>query len=65
MANHSTIQYLRQDHNRLPILWPNGKTVWINVKELSPYKVVSNPRAKCYPVQLKNGRYGTSSTPPK
>lgn len=43
---------------RIPMLWPNGKTVWVNEADVAPWHVVSDPHARCTPVLLSNGRYG-------
>jgi hypothetical protein len=43
---------------RIPVLWPNGKTVWVNQADVAPWHVVSDPNARCTPVLLSNGRYG-------
>ena len=49
---------LKVVNGRIPMLWPNGKTVWINRKDVAPWHVVSDPSATCRPVLLSNGRYG-------
>jgi hypothetical protein len=49
---------LKVESGRIPIIWPNGKTVWINQTDVAPWHVVSDPNATCTPVLLSNGRYG-------
>jgi len=49
------------DDGRIQILQPNGHTGWIGVKDIAPWHVVSNPNARCHPVLLSNGLYGTTS----
>jgi hypothetical protein len=49
---------LKVEDGRIPIVWPNGRTVWINKSDAAPWHVVSDPNATCRPVLLSNGRYG-------
>jgi hypothetical protein len=49
---------LKVEDGRIPIIWPNGRTVWINQIDVVPWHVVSDPHASCTPVMLSNGRYG-------
>ena len=48
---------------RAPMLWPNGRTVWISAHDFVPWHVASDPHATCKPALLSNGIYGFSTTP--
>ena len=45
-------------NGRTPMIFADGRKVWIDVKDIKPWHVVSNPHATCTPVLLSNGRYG-------
>lgn len=49
-------------NGRIPMLWPDGKTVWIDEDDVVRWHVVSDANAHCTPVLLSNGRYGTDGT---
>ena len=51
---------LRPQNGRVAVLWPNGRTVWANERDLVPFHVASDPDAVCTPVLLSNGHYGTT-----
>jgi hypothetical protein len=44
---------------RLPIVFPNGRNVWIDRSAVVPWHAKADPSATCRPVRLSNGRYGT------
>ena len=43
---------------RTPMIFADGRKVWIDVKDIKPWHAASNPHATCLPVLLSNGRYG-------
>jgi hypothetical protein len=43
---------------RTDMLFPDGRKVWVDIHDIAPFHVVSNPHATCVPVQLSNGRLG-------
>ncbi len=45
----------------LQILFPDGRQLWISADMLRPYHSLGNPRAKCVPMTLPNGRIGFGS----
>lgn len=46
------------ENGRTVMIWPNGKKVWIDVNQLTPWHSLSNPNASCHPALMSNGRYG-------
>lgn len=49
---------LTPQNGRTKMIWSNGKIVWIDVMELTPWRSLNNPHATCRPALLSNGRYG-------
>jgi hypothetical protein len=45
----------------LPMIFSTGKQVWILANQVRPFKSVSDPNARCFPVVLPNGLVGISS----
>jgi hypothetical protein len=45
----------------LPMLFSTGKQVWILANQVRPFKSVSDPNARCFPVVLPSGLVGISS----
>jgi hypothetical protein len=45
-------------NGRTEMIWPNGKTVWIDLLQLVKWHSLSDPKAVCHPAFLSNGRYG-------
>jgi hypothetical protein len=43
---------------RTDMLFADGRKVWVDIDDIAPFHVVSNPHATCVPVQLSNGRLG-------
>jgi hypothetical protein len=52
---------LKVEAGRIPIIWPNGRTVWVNQTDTARWHVASDPKATCTPALLSNGRYGHDS----
>jgi uncharacterized protein YwbE len=50
-----------EQNGRVRVLRPDGRVAWINRGDIAAWHVVSNPHAKCFVVQLANGRIGTTS----
>ena len=44
------------------MLFPNGRTVWVQSGVLKPWKSANNPKAKCYPSLMSNGKPGFDFT---
>ena len=44
---------------RTSMIFPDGRQVWIDTAEIIPWHAKAEPAAKCRPVLLSNGRYGT------
>ena len=49
---------LRPENGRTVMIWPNGRKVWIDVSQLTPWHALSDPSASCRPALMSNGRYG-------
>jgi hypothetical protein len=45
------------------MLFPNGKTVWIQAARLRPWASKSDPGAQCFPAELSNGKPGFDYVP--
>ena len=45
----------------LPMLFSTGKQVWILANQVRPFRSVSDPNARCFPVVLPSGLVGISS----
>ena len=44
------------------MLFPDGRGVWIKANMLHRWKSLNNPRAKCFPAMMSNGRPGFDFT---
>lgn len=49
---------LTPQNGRTEMIWSNGKRVWIDVANLTPWRSLNNPHATCHPALMSNGRYG-------